>query len=124
MEFRRSGRLGLAFSLLLIVVGGLAFWRLGVEVLWLGAVVLLEWALGNPRASLLVLVSLCDGPKHGYSMQRDIETFAGTRLGPGTLYGAITTLERDGLIEAMPSADRRRPYQSSRCSRLRSARGP
>ena len=59
---------------------------------------------------LLVLVSLCDGPKHGYSMQRDIETFAAARLGPGTLYGAINTLERDGLIEAMPSDDRRRPY--------------
>ncbi len=58
MDFHRSGRLGRAFSLLLIVVGGLAFWRLGVEVLWLGGVVLLEWALGNPRASLLVLVCL------------------------------------------------------------------
>jgi DNA-binding PadR family transcriptional regulator len=60
---------------------------------------------------LFVLASLCDGPKHGYSMQRDIETFADVRLGPGTLYGAINTLERDRLIEAMPSADRRRPYR-------------
>jgi DNA-binding PadR family transcriptional regulator len=62
-------------------------------------------------ARLLVLVSLCDGPKHGYSIQRDIDAFAGVRLGPGTLYGAINTLERDQLIEAMPAADRRHPYR-------------
>jgi DNA-binding PadR family transcriptional regulator len=62
-------------------------------------------------ARLLVLVSLSDGPKHGYSIQRDVETFAQVRLGPGTLYGAINSLERDQLIEAMPVADRRRPYR-------------
>ena len=60
---------------------------------------------------LFVLVSLSDGPKHGYSIQRDIEAFAGIRVGPGTLYGAINTLERDRLIEAMPTAHRRRPYR-------------
>jgi DNA-binding PadR family transcriptional regulator len=60
---------------------------------------------------LLVLVSLANGPKHGYSMRHDIEAFTGTRPGPGTLYGAINSLERDGLIEAMPAADRRRPYR-------------
>ena len=62
-------------------------------------------------ARLLVLVSLSDGPKHGYAIQRDIEGFAGVRLGPGTLYGAINTLERDQLIEALPAADRRQPYR-------------
>jgi DNA-binding PadR family transcriptional regulator len=60
---------------------------------------------------LLVLVSLAEGPKHGYSMQRDIEALTGTRPGPGTLYGAINSLERDRLIEATPAVDRRRPYQ-------------
>ena len=59
----------------------------------------------------LVLVSLSDGPKHGYSIQHDIERFAGARPGPGTLYGAINTLERDQLIEALPTAERRRPYR-------------
>lgn len=62
-------------------------------------------------ARLLVLVSLSDGPKHGYSIQSDIEAFAGVRLGPGTLYGAINTLERDLLIETLPSAERRRPLR-------------
>ena len=32
-------------------------------------------------------------------------------LGPGALYGAITRLEERGLIEALPSEDRRRPYR-------------
>ena len=59
---------------------------------------------------LLVLVSLADGPRHGYAIQQDIERFAGIRLGPGTLYGAIESLERDGLIRALPGDGRRRPY--------------
>ena len=62
-------------------------------------------------ARLLVLVSLSDGAKHGYSIQHDIDTFAGVRLGPGTLYGALASLERDRLIEALPSQERRRPYR-------------
>ena len=43
--------------------------------------------------TLLVLASLADGEKHGYAMMEDIQSFAGVRLGPGTLYGAITRLE-------------------------------
>jgi DNA-binding PadR family transcriptional regulator len=60
---------------------------------------------------LLVLVSLSDGPKHGYAIQTDIEDFAGIHLGPGTLYGALNSLERDGLLEALPSDQRRQPYR-------------
>ena len=33
------------------------------------------------------------------------------KLGPGTLYGALSRLEGKGLIEALPSDDRRRPYK-------------
>jgi DNA-binding PadR family transcriptional regulator len=60
--------------------------------------------------SLLVLASLAGGDKHGYAMMQDIQQFAGTRLGPGTLYGAITRLEQRGLIRGVDSDDRRRPY--------------
>jgi len=59
---------------------------------------------------LLVLASLAEGDKHGYAMMRDIETFAGVKLGPGTLYGAITRLEQQGWIRPVNSTDRRRPY--------------
>ena len=61
--------------------------------------------------TLLLLASLVDGDKHGYAMMDDIETFAGIRLGPGTLYGAITRLEERGWIRAMKPGDRRQPYR-------------
>jgi len=60
---------------------------------------------------LLILVSLADGPKHGHALAKDIEGFAGVRLGPGALYGAITRLVERGLIEPLGSDDRRRPYR-------------
>ena len=61
--------------------------------------------------SLLVLISLAAGPRHGHAMLLDIEGFAGQRLGPGTLYGAIERLEQDELIEVLPEVDRRTPYR-------------
>jgi DNA-binding PadR family transcriptional regulator len=59
----------------------------------------------------LILSSLADGPKHGYALTKDIEGFAGVRLAPGTLYEALARLERQGMIEPVESADRRRPYR-------------
>ncbi len=61
--------------------------------------------------SLLVLTSLAGGEKHGYAMVADIEQLAGVHLGPGTLYGALSRLESDGLIEATQPSGRRRPYR-------------
>ncbi|MGH2442884.1 MAG: PadR family transcriptional regulator, partial [Chloroflexota bacterium] len=49
--------------------------------------------------------------QHGYAMMRDIRRSYGVRLGPGTLYTALSRLEEQGLIEALPSSDRRRPYR-------------
>lgn len=60
---------------------------------------------------VLILTSLASGPKHGYALLQDIEGFAGARLGPGTLYGAIARLEERGLIEPAGEAGRRRPYK-------------
>ena len=60
---------------------------------------------------LLLLVSLAGGEKHGYAIMEDVESFAGVRLGPGTLYGALERLERDGLVEPVESEERRRPYR-------------
>ena len=59
----------------------------------------------------LILASLAEGAKHGYALTKDIESFAGVRLAPGTLYEALTRLQAQGLIEALESQDRRRPYQ-------------
>ena|SRR5579862_8710446 len=61
--------------------------------------------------ALLVLTSLANGSKHGWAMMEDIAEFSGVRLGPGTLYGALSRLERLGWIEALPQEERRRPYR-------------
>jgi len=60
--------------------------------------------------TLLILASLADGEKHGYAMMEDIARFADVRLGPGTLYGAITRLEERGWIRPVEVEDRRKPY--------------
>lgn len=59
----------------------------------------------------LILSSLADGAKHGYALTKDIEAFAGVRIAPGTLYEALSRLETQGLIEALESDSRRRPYR-------------
>ena len=59
----------------------------------------------------LILSSLADGPKHGYALTKDVESFAGVRLAPGTLYEALARLESQGMIEALEAEDRRRPYR-------------
>ena len=61
--------------------------------------------------ALLIMISLADGPKHGYAMTQDIEQVSGQKLGPGTLYGAIARLEARKWIEPLPAEDRRRPYK-------------
>jgi len=63
--------------------------------------------------TLLVLASLADGDKHGYAMMVDIEEFSGHKLGPGTLYGAITRLEERGWIRPIGTGGRRQPYRLS-----------
>lgn len=61
--------------------------------------------------SLLILVSLSDGPKHGYAIMQDVESSTGRPMGAGTLYAALVRLEEQGLIEALAQEDRRRPYR-------------
>ncbi len=61
--------------------------------------------------ALLILVSLSEGPKHGYAIMADVEAGTGRPMGPGTLYAALARLEERGLIEALPPVDRRRPYR-------------
>lgn len=58
-----------------------------------------------------VLVSLTDGPKHGYAIMTDVEAVSGEPLGPGTLYAVLARLERRGLIEPLAVDARRKPYR-------------
>jgi DNA-binding PadR family transcriptional regulator len=64
---------------------------------------------GEP--GVLILLSVSDGPKHGYAMTESILAETGIHLGPGTLYGSLSKLVDRGMIVALPSQDRRRPYE-------------
>jgi DNA-binding PadR family transcriptional regulator len=68
--------------------------------------------------ALLILISLADCPKHGSAMTSDIARISGQRLGPGTLYGAISRLEARRWIEPLPHENRRRPYKLRRRHRV------
>jgi DNA-binding PadR family transcriptional regulator len=70
-----------------------------------------EGIRGSSDRSVLILTSLAGGPKHGYALVKDIERFASVKLGPGTLYSCLSTLERAGLVEPLPAEDRRHPYR-------------
>jgi DNA-binding PadR family transcriptional regulator len=61
--------------------------------------------------SVLILTSLADGPKHGYAIMADISAFSGVAMEPGTLYGALSRLERRGWIRPLAAGERRRPYE-------------
>ena len=68
--------------------------------------------------ALLILVSLSEGPKHGYAIMTDVEAGYGRPMGPGTLYAALARLEERGLIEALEPVDRRRPYRLTAAGQL------
>jgi DNA-binding PadR family transcriptional regulator len=70
---------------------------------------------GEP--GVLILLALSDGPKHGYAITTDVLEQTGIRLGPGTLYGALGKLAERGLVAALPSEDRRRPYEITAAGR-------
>jgi DNA-binding PadR family transcriptional regulator len=61
--------------------------------------------------SVLILTSLSDGPKHGYAIMTDVAAFSDVRMEPGTLYGALSRLEKRGWIRPLDTSERRRPYQ-------------
>jgi DNA-binding PadR family transcriptional regulator len=51
-------------------------------------------------------------PLHGYALMQKVEIMSqGTvRIGPGTLYGAFSQLEKEGLIDMVSEEDRRKSY--------------
>jgi len=61
--------------------------------------------------SLFILISLAEKDCHGYAIMEDIEKNYSIKLGAGTLYGAITRLEKAGYIQVLESDDRKKPYR-------------
>ena len=72
-----------------------------------------EWTRYLPltESTAYILLALSE-PLHGYGVMQRIEGMSeGTvRVGPGTLYGAFSTLEKDGLILKVGEQDRRKTY--------------
>jgi DNA-binding HxlR family transcriptional regulator len=60
---------------------------------------------------LLILTSLADGPKHGYAIMADVAAFSGVTMEPGTLYRALSRLERRGWVRPLAAGDPRRRYE-------------
>ena len=69
---------------------------------------------------LLVLVSLAEQPRHGYSILKDVERMSGGRvaLSTGTLYGALQRLLKQGWIERFEEDDAARDRRAYRLTAL------
>ncbi len=63
------------------------------------------------EATYYILLALVD-PLHGYGVMQKVESISdGTvNIGPGTLYGAFTTLEKEKLITMVKEEERRKSY--------------
>ena len=71
------------------------------------------------EASYYILVALVE-PLHGYGVMQKVETMSDetVRIGPGTLYGAFTTLEKEGLISLVKEEERRKSFTLTKKGRL------
>lgn len=73
-------------------------------------------------AVFAVLMALAEGDKHGYAIMKAARTpeGGGIQMGPGTLYGTLDRLIRDGLVEESGVSDdeRRRYYRLTGSGRL------
>ncbi len=58
-----------------------------------------------------ILLALIE-PLHGYAVMQKVERVSQglVKLGPGTLYGALSTLEKEGLIRMVAEDERRKSY--------------
>jgi DNA-binding PadR family transcriptional regulator len=56
---------------------------------------------------LLILLSLAENPRHGYSILKDVEAMSEGRvkLSTGTLYGALRRLLEEGWIQRFEEED-------------------
>ena len=63
------------------------------------------------ESTTYILMALAE-PLHGYALMQKVEEMSqGTvKIGPGTLYGAFSQLEKEGLITMVKEADRRKSY--------------
>ena len=63
------------------------------------------------ESTYYILLALVE-PLHGYGIMQKVESLSNgmVKIGPGTLYGAFTTLEKEKLITKVSEIDRRKTY--------------
>lgn len=63
------------------------------------------------EATSYILLALAE-PLHGYALMQKVEEMSQNtvKIGPGTLYGAFSQLEKEGLINMVKEANRRKTY--------------
>jgi DNA-binding PadR family transcriptional regulator len=85
-------------------------------------------ALGRDEVRTLVLHVLLRGPNHGYAIARAVErdSSEALRLGEGTLYPVLRSLEQDGLVisewETVEVGPARKVYRITTAGRAECAR--
>jgi len=70
------------------------------------------------EAMYYILLALTK-PGHGYGMMQRIRQLSGGRIemGPGTLYGVLSRMNREGLIELTATDGRRKNYEITEAGR-------
>lgn len=63
------------------------------------------------EATFYIMMALVE-PMHGYAIMQQVEevSMGRVKIGPGTLYGAFSTLEKERLIEMISEENRRKIY--------------
>jgi DNA-binding PadR family transcriptional regulator len=64
------------------------------------------------EATYYILLTLIE-PLHGYAVMQQVQEISRglVEIGPGTLYGAFSSLEKEGLIEMVKHENRRKSYR-------------
>ena len=73
-----------------------------------------------PMTETAFYILLClQTPNHGYGVVQRVEEMTGgeIRLAPGTMYGSLSKMERDGLIRFVHEEDKRKIYESTQAGR-------
>jgi DNA-binding PadR family transcriptional regulator len=72
----------------------------------------IESYLPLSEATYYIMLALADEPLHGYGIMQKVENLTGgtITLGPGTLYGVFSTLEKEELIRKVNEVERRKVY--------------
>ncbi|MBN1371448.1 MAG: helix-turn-helix transcriptional regulator [Anaerolineaceae bacterium] len=74
--------------------------------------VAIEKYLPLSEATYYIMLALVE-PMHGYAIMQKVEAMGEglVKLGPGTLYGVLSTLEKQNWIEKTAEEERRKYYQ-------------